>query len=460
MIGGLIEIFDEQSQAAAGEAEADRLMRHMLAHAFCQGRHTITGLLSAAGRQAQDWSADYRLYTSELDTVRLFEPIVRGVMQLLGPDQPLVLAVDDSILRKTGKKVDGVGWYRDPLGPAFHTNLAFALKFVQISAAIPDPNNPKRARMIPVAVAIAPKLPKPPKDADKQELKAYEKAKQQNSPSNHAIALLTTLCEQIHNHDKHRRRPIWLAGDGHYTTTTVLQNLPDGVVYMGRCRKDLNLHALPSPSKRRGPGRPLAYGDRLPTPEQLRQDKQIEWKTISIEYAGAKIDIRIKHIQQAKWEKAGEKNVIQVIVIAPLRYRKTKYGPWRYTKPAYIICSDASLPPEQVVQAYFWRWDIEVNFRDEKQLFGASQAQVRNPASVTAAPSVAIAAYAGLVLAALRTFGFTNVPPAVQLPKWRQAKPPRRLTTQDLLYQLRHEAAARLINLDRFMPSHAQTRST
>ncbi len=76
------------------------------------------------------------------------------------------------------------------------------------------------------------------------------------------------------------------------------------------------------------------------------------------------------------------------MVIAPLRYKKRKSGPWLYTKPAYLVCTDADMPVEQLIQAYFWRWGIEVNFKEEKQFFGAGQAQVRHTSSVSSAPAV------------------------------------------------------------------------
>jgi len=41
-----------------------RGQRLALSLLVCLGRHTITGMLSAAGRQFCDWSADYRLFAA------------------------------------------------------------------------------------------------------------------------------------------------------------------------------------------------------------------------------------------------------------------------------------------------------------------------------------------------------------------------------------------------------------
>ena len=196
----------------------------------------------------------------------------------------------------------------------------------------------------------------------------------------------------------------------------------------------------PKKKAHKAKGRPLCYGRKLPTPEQLRKDKQVPWERLTIEKADSLTTIRYKHLKRAKWHKAGENKIVQVVVIAPFRYKNKKNGPWRYTAPAYLICTDPNLAVQKFVQYYLWRWDIEVNFRDQKQLFGASHPQVRCPHSVA---SVCIAAYGGLLVAALRVFGFTSVPLVVSVPKWRRRKRTARPTTNDLLSQVKHEATAR-----------------
>lgn len=411
----------------------------MLAHLLCTKRHTITGLLSTLGRQQQDWSKAYRLYRKHADSVAVFSPILDGVLELIPEGSPLVVAVDDSHLRKTGKKVATAGWCRDPLGPPFHTNLMFAQHFIQLSAAIPDPTNPKRSRMIPIAVELIPKLPKPTKNAPQQDWNQFEKIRALNSPGAHAIRLLQRVRKHLDDSNTHSRRIIWACGDGDYSNSTLLPNLPPRTVYIGRTRTDINLRSVPKPIKRRCVGRPRSYGKQLPTPDELRKDNTIPWENLTVCSGPKTTKVRCKRIKQAKWHIAGEKAVLQVVVIAPLRFKKRKNGPWRYTKPAYLVCTDACIPVQDLIQAYFWRWGIEVNFKEEKQLFGAGQAQVRSAPSVSSAPAVCIATYAALLLAGLRTYGFHSKPPSVRPPKWYKQKNNMRVTSSDLIKQLHQE---------------------
>jgi hypothetical protein len=97
------------------------------------------------------------------------------------------------------------------------------------------------------------------------------------------------------------------------------------------------------------------------------------------------------------------------------------------------------MPVESLIQAYFWRWGIEVNFREEKQLFGAGQAQVLCTSSVAAAPAVCIATYSALLLAGIRAYGFHSKPPSLRPPKWYARKKYTRVTSSDLIKQFRQE---------------------
>lgn len=432
-------ILREQAELGAEGEHQGELAQHMLAHLLCTQRRTVTGLLNTLGRQQQDWSKAYRLYREHVDGAAIFSPILDGVLELLPEGTALVIGVDDSHLRKTGKEVALAGWYRDPLGPAFHTNLMWSQRFIQLSAAVPDPTNPKRSRMIPIAMQMIPKLPKPAKDASKADLEHYEKINALNSPGAHALRLLQQVREHLDSSESHAKRIMWICGDGAYSNSTVLPHLPPRTVYIGRTRIDIKLHSVPKQTKCRSAGRPLSYGEQLPTPEALRKDKAAPWQELSIYNGQKNTKVRYKRISKAKWNVAGEKAVVQVVVIAPLRYKKREGGPWLYTKPAYLVCTDTNMLVEELIQAYFWRWGIEVNFKEEKQLFGVGQAQVRNASSVSSAPAVCIATYAALLLAGIRAYGFHAKPPSINPPKWYARKKDSRVTSSDLIKQIHQE---------------------
>ena len=140
-----------------------------------------------------------------------------------------------------------------------------------------------------------------------------------------------------------------------------------------------------------------------------------------------------------RWRPAGKEHDLRLIVIAPLGYRLTKRSRMLYRKAAYLICTDPGLPVQTLVQYYLWRWDIEVNHRDEKQIIGVGQAQVWSPKSVDRQPAFAVSCYAMLVLAAMNAFGPEAVDIGLPVPKWQQRCARDRVTTQRLVQLLRQE---------------------
>jgi hypothetical protein len=246
-----------------------------------------------------------------------------------------------------------------------------------------------------------------------------------------------------------KQRILLLAFDGGYTNSTVLKQIPPRTVCVGRIRQDAKLYAPPDPVLRKARGRRLRYGEAMPTPEQLRTDDSQPWQTMSFLHSGTTHTLRYKQRSNLLWRAAGAGRLLQLIVIAPLAYRLRKGSKLLYRQPAFLICTDPTLGARSIIETYFQRWDIEVNFRDEKTLLGVGQAQVRNEVSVESAPALTVAAYGMLLVAGQRAFGNSSqalLPP----PKWAAHSPGARTSTQQLLHQLRAEVWGRGLGMDHF----------
>ena len=135
----------------------------------------------------------------------------------------------------------------------------------------------------------------------------------------------------------------------------------------------------------------------------------------------------------------GAQNPVRLVVVRPYGYRLTKNGDVNRRKPIYLICTDLTLSLENILQWYVWRGDIKVNHRDEKQLIGVGEAQVRSAESVDRVPSFAVASYAILLIAAAQCYGIDAKTPTIKPPKWRerQVSNQPRLTTAHILEQFR-----------------------
>jgi hypothetical protein len=402
------------------------------------GRHTLTGLLTAQNRHQLDWTADYRFYSQgRAQPEALFSTARQQVEASLPPEAPLVVGVDDSLLPKTGRRVCGAAWRRDPKGPRFQVQFLWAQRVLEFSAARPI-GSEGSACMVPIDFVHASTPVKPRKGADPATTAAYLEAAKQANVVSLAQRRLVRLRAEVP-----AQRRIHVVGDGRYSNKTLLRHRPPGTVYIGRIRKDSAVFDLPPGQP--PTGRKRLYGAKTLTPEQLRKSNDHPWQRVKAYACGKIHEFRVKVLAGVRSPLCG-KDPVQVVVIAPLGYRLRKGGKLLYRQPAYLICTDPDLPVEQVVQEYLWRWGIEVNFWDEKTLLGVGQAQVRTPISVEAVPALAVGAYSLLQLAAIETYGETGQPDSVPLPRWRRGNPPARATTARLINQLRYELWAQALN--------------
>jgi hypothetical protein len=438
-------IFSQCRQAFTTEASWIRARELAYGALTCMGRHTLTGMLSSSGKQFMDWSSAYRLFSQHrLDSCLLFDTVQQEMMQELRECSKIVTHMDDTILKKTGRFVPGASWRRDPLGPHFQTNFIWGQRFLQISMALPDGRQCCPSRAIPVDFHHCPTAKKPGRKATEQDKTIYHEQQRQLKLSRQGCQQLCRLRSSLDCHGIEGKQLV-VSVDGSYTNTEVLKNLPDRTTLIGRIRKDTKLFGLPQEQPLKG--RKRGYGNRLPTPEQIRQSDQYPWMQVKAWAAGRQHLFDVKVINHILWRSAGQKQHLQLLVIRPLGYRLTKSSPVLYREPAYLICTDPDLPIEELLQDYLWRWEIEVNFREEKTILGCGQAQVRNPDSAHSVPAFLTALYAMLLLATHRSLKSSNQK-MLPRPKWYQKKQDRRHSTGDIINHLRAQLWSKAVGIN------------
>lgn len=395
------------------------------------GRRTISRAICAVGRQHADWSADYKLYSrSPWPAEALFDPVLRDCLERY-PDGPICAAMDDTKLARAGRCVKTASWQRDPLSPPFHMNLIRGLRFMQTSLLYPhhrEGNFP--ARSLPVRFTECPPVKKPGKRATDGERAEWRLARKAKNLSTQGLAEIGALRARIDAMGAGARLLI-VAVDGSLCNRTIFREPIAGVELVGRCRKDAALcFAAPAGSRRK-------YAAERFTPESVRQDEAIAWRTCRIYYGGAWRTIRFKEVNDVLWRRGAGRRPLRLFVIAPIPYRLSKNARTHYGEPAYLLTTDAGSSVDVLLQCYFDRWQIEVNHREEKALMGVGQAQVWSDKAVPRQPAFAVAAYSLLLLAGLRAFGPGRSDDFVALPAWRRKA--KRASALDLLTLLRNE---------------------
>ena len=432
-------------QGAFARREAhERAVEHLLASACTMGRRTVSRSIIALGRDDQDWSADYKLYSrSPWDENDLFEPVVHHYVRLFErPGDPIGVALDDTKLSKTGRHVPHASWHRDPMSPPFHTNLLFGLRYLQASLLFPHHQTTEiGARGVPVRFTEVPPVKKPGKNATEQDWAEYKLAiKKQNL----SIAALTMIKDLRNTFDRNgaSTRPLVMSMDGSFCNKTIFSHHFERTQLIARTRKDARLCFPAQPGSRK------KYSSDSFTPESVRADDNIPYQTAKIFYGGCRRDIRYKEVNNILWRRGSRLKPVRLIVVAPQPYKVSPLARNSYRDPAYLLTTDLTSPVALLLQIYFDRWQIEVNHREEKSILGVGQAQLTASLAVPRQPAFAVASYSIILLASILEFGPHRTNNFAPLPKWRrQATRPSLLDLLTLLRTELHEAVDSTFNL-------------
>ena len=275
-------------------------------------------------------------------------------------------------------------------------------------------------------------MKKPGKRATPENWKQFYQERKLHNLSAHFVQIMPLLRASL-NQAGGGNKQLVMAVDGSFCNRTVFAAQVPGVALIARTRKDAVLCHPASLSSHR------VYDAAKFTPEQVRKDDTIPWKTTKLFYGGKRRRIRYKEVQEVLWQGGAKRHRLRLFVIAPTPYRKSQSRKLYYRDPAYLLTTIPRGCAHALLQIYLDRWQIEVNHREEKDTLGVGQAQLWNPISVPKQPAFAVAAYSALLLAGLQAFGTERGPAFAPLPKWRRKA--KRPSCLDLITLLRQEMA-------------------
>jgi hypothetical protein len=411
-----------------------RAVRQAVGALLVVGSATLTRILASLGRDQQDWSADYKLHArAEWKEQALFDALLPSALaHCHGRFVPV--ALDDTRLRKTGKRIPTAFWQRDPLSPPFRMNLQWGLRFLQASLLLPLHRKYNvNARAVPVRFVTAPSLKKPGAKANAQEQARFREQRKQYNLSQQAVRLLIGLRESLDQAGAAHKR-LLVAGDGSFCNRALFRTPLERIDLLCRTRADLRL-CRPAPA-----GSRRTYDKEKFTPEQVRHNESIPWQCTKLWHGGKRRKLRYKEVERVLWQSGAGRRSLRLLVVAPVPYRRTPRSRLSYRRSAYLLTTDQSTPAIQLLQAYLDRWEIEVNHREEKTTLGVGQAQLWSRKSVARQPALVVAAYSALLLASLEAYGPTRHEAYQLLPRWRrQSTRPSCLDLITLLRQQWHE---------------------
>ena len=142
-----------------------------------------------------NWSASYRLLsTCKWKLEELSWVLLDSALEFIGADEPVMLAIDDTLLRKTGRRIRGCAYARDPLSPPFQANLVWGQRILCVSVLVRG-SSTSAYRAVPVFFLHVPSV-KIPANASEEELEKLVEMRKKNKMA----AVARGLVEAIRKH--------------------------------------------------------------------------------------------------------------------------------------------------------------------------------------------------------------------------------------------------------------------
>ena len=328
------------------------------------GKRTVCGMLAGAGL-ARRWPHDrahwfFSRARWDADALGLAAAVM--VVSLLVPaGAPVDVAVDDTLFKRRGKKVWAASWFHDGSAPG-PAKTGYGNNWVVLGVVVRLPFTSR-----PVAVPVMAKLV----------------IKGTNSKSRLWLArqMAQRLARALPG------RQVRVVADSAYAGGE-LKDLPAGLSWTTRLRKDAALHALP-PERTGRRGRPRVKGDRLPSLAGIAASAEFSQVTVT---RYGRTETVSAAVVTCLWYSVFGSLPVQVVIVRDKP--GTAFG-------IALVTTDRDATAQQVIERYASRWSIEVAIEDSKQLFGAGQARNRTAAAVErtvpfqiACQSVAVTWYA------------------------------------------------------------------
>ncbi len=314
------------------------------------GRRAVASLLRVTGHAQERRFVNYhRILSRAAWCPRAGGRILlRLLIDAFAPRGPVVIALDDTIERRRGKRIAAKGIYRDPVRSSdSHFVKASGLRWMSLMLLAPIPWA-ERVWTLPSSPRWSP--PSAPA-----------------ASRGHRHKPLLEVGRQLAMQARRwlPQRDLVLVGDSGFSALKFLDAMRrDGVTSITRLRLDAALYepALPRPPGTTG--RPRTKGTRPATLSSVLADPGTCWRGVVVPgwYGTGERVVEIASAT-AMWRHGG-------LPVVPIRWVLIRDPEHRF-QPQGLLCTDPAQDPAQIVCWFVRRWCVEVTFQEVRAHLGA-----------------------------------------------------------------------------------------
>ena len=343
------------------------------------GARTVTAALRATGLATKRRFTNYhRVLNRATWSGRQASRILLGLLitGLVPPGTPIILGADDTVERRSGRKINARGCYRDAVRSSkSHVIHGFGLKWVSM--------------MLLVAVPWSRRV--------------------------WALPFLTTLCWPADKHNRHRhktsidwvrqmskqvrrwlpeRRLVLVVDGGFAAVSLALACVKSRVAMVSRLRWDAALYHPPGPQPpgKRGP-KPLK-GKRQRSLQAWAERSDTPWETVEVDWYGGRRKTLWVFSHTALW-------YTPRLPPVAIRYVLVSDPEGRLRMEAFF-CPDVQTTPVEILQWIVMRWSVEVTFEEVRAQRGFETQRQWSDKAIARTSPVLLALYSLVTLLALQ----------------------------------------------------------
>ena len=348
----------------------------------------------------------------------------------LAEGEPLLLVLDDTLARKSGKCISLASMHHDPLLSTTRKPFSsFGHVWVVLAVWLPLPMSTQRGFALPILFRLYTGSKRGgERDApSRRTAGGRQRAAQQAATPNarptklelarEMIAVVAGWAEQ---------RTVYVVADSLYAGRTMLEQRPERIHVISRLRMDAAVWTRPPERQPGQQGRPRRRGERLPPPHAMAATRRC-WHRLPLTLYGRQVSVQAFSVT-ALWYVALRDQPVRIAVVRDPSGRR---------RDEAFFCTDLTASVGFILQSYAHRWTLEVAFRDGKQHLGFEDSQSQMAQAVRPTAPMAFIVYDLVLLwAANRARGGVGVG-WVDRPWYRRKSAPSFL---DMITAVRSEA--------------------
>jgi DDE superfamily endonuclease len=306
------------------------------------------------------------------------------VTLLVPPEATIVLGADDTVERRSGRKINAKGCYRDAVRSSkSHVIRCFGLKWVSMMLLVAVPWS-RRVWALPFLTALG-------WPADKRGQRRHKTS----------VDWVRQMSQQVRRWLPERRLVLVVDG-GFAAVSLALACVKSRIAMVSRVRWDAAFYHSPEPQPPGKRGRKPAKGRRQRSVRAWASRSDTPWEDVDVAWYGAQRQQLWVFSHSALWYTPGLPPVaIRYVLVA---------DPEGKLRMEAFFCTGLEATPAQILEWVVMRWSVEVTFQEARAHLGLETQRQWSDRAIAQTTPVLLGLFSIVTVLALRLSEAGHIP--------------------------------------------------